>query len=253
MTKRTKPSREADTTADSTEKDTSLYVPQGSKIKSPIYLRELRWTDKQKQFLEIASKKNMRVMLIKGPAGSSKSFISVFAALKLLNDKKISDITYLRSAVESSDAHIGFLPGDQSLKMAVYNAPFWDKIDEITERSDREHLIKDNRLATIPINFVRGLNWNAKAIILDEAQNSTRKEIITTLTRLGHFSRCFILADPKQSDLNSRAGGFEEIYGLFNNDKSKEKGIYTFEFSHEDIVRSELVAYICKETEKLVK
>lgn len=234
--------------------DNSPYVFQRNKIKNPIWLRSLKWTDKQKAFFEIANKKDMRVMLIKGPAGSSKTFLSVFSALKLLNERKISDLIYLRSAVESSDAHIGHLPGSQEEKMAVYNAPFYDKLEEITNKQDRDFLFKDARLNTVPINFIRGLSWNSKAIIGDEMQNSTQKEIITILTRLGHFSRCFLLADPQQSDLNGKSGGFERIYNLFHNKESAQNmGIYTFEFTSEDVVRSELVAYITKELENLPK
>ena len=65
------------------------------------------------------------------------------------------------------------------------------------------------------------------------------------LTRIGKYSRCVITADPMQTDLkNGNRGGFEKIYHVFDNKESKEKGIHTFEFSEEDIVRSELTKFI---------
>jgi phosphate starvation-inducible protein PhoH and related proteins len=227
------------------KKDESPHVHQRGKIKDGIHIRELGWTDRQREFIELAERKDMRVMLISGPAGTAKTLLSVYASLQLLNARKISDICYLRSAVESSESRLGYLPGTAEEKLACYNVPFWDKLDELLPGHDVKALIEDERAHSLPINYIRGLNWNAKAIILDEAQNSSQKELVTTLTRLGQFTRCFILADPLQTDLNGKAGGFQRLYNIFDKDPAAEQqGIYTFKFTNEDIMRSELVKFI---------
>ena len=82
------------------------------KTKDTFYIDELKWTEKQKRFIELSRRKETRVILCKGPAGSSKTLISVYSALHLLNSSKVSDIIYRRSAVEISDSRLGFLPGD---------------------------------------------------------------------------------------------------------------------------------------------
>ena len=99
-----------------------------------------------------------------------------------------------------------------------------------------------------PVNFARGMNWSSKCIILDEAQNSSLKEITTVLTRLGKNSRCFILADPMQTDLRGKdqLGGFEKLYKTFTDQQSQAMGIHTFAFDEDDIMRSELCKYIVK-------
>ena len=51
------------------------------------------------------------------------------------------------------------------------------------------------------------MSWNSKAVVLDEAQNCSIREIVTVLTRIGKFSRAFILADPMQSDLKNGQRG----------------------------------------------
>ncbi len=104
---------------------------------------------------------------------------------------------------------------------------------------------KEDRLDSIPLGFLRGLNWNAKCIVADEAQNMTVKELTTLITRVGEFSKVFILGDPDQSDINGKSG-FMKIMSAFDDDESKENGIYTFKFTEEDIVRSTLVKYIVK-------
>jgi len=225
--------------------DDSLKVPQREKIKDSLTIRSLKWTEKQKQFIELATNKDTRIIFVNGPAGTSKSILSTYVSLLLLNEKKISDIIYIRSAVESSDSKIGYLPGDANEKLQYYNLPFLEKLDELLSRAEVDKLEKDARISMYPINYSRGMSWAAKAIILDECQNSTKKEIITVLTRLGEFSRCFVLADPMQTDLPSnKAGGFEDLFKLFSDEDSKSMGIYTFTFNEEDIVRSKIVRFI---------
>ena len=99
------------------------------------------------------------------------------------------------------------------------------------------------------------MNWKAKCVILDEAQNSTEKEIMTVLTRLGEGSRAFILADPMQTDLkgHEKSGGYENLAGIFSDEDSLQHGIYHFTFSEEDIMRSELVKFLIKKLNEAKK
>jgi phosphate starvation-inducible protein PhoH len=72
------------------------------------------------------------------------------------------------------------------------------------------------------------------------------------MTRVGEFSKLFLIGDPTQSDLNGKSiSGFKKIYDLFNDDESRKNGIYTFEFTEEDIVRSALVRFIAKKIKNL--
>lgn len=235
--------------------DKSPYVCQGEKFKGKLQFRDkIQWTEKQKKFIELSCDKSTRIIFVKGPAGSSKSILAVYASLLLLEQKKVSEIMYLRSAVESSDSKIGFLPGTNEEKMMFYNMPFMDKLEELLVSSDVEALKKQEAISCFSTNFARGMSWNAKSIIMDEAQNSSRKEIVTILTRLGSFSRCFILADPQQTDLHEgRGGAFDNLMNLFNNEESREHGIHVFEFTEDDIMRSELVKFLVKKLSKASK
>jgi PhoH-like ATPase len=227
------------------KQDTSKKVHQKDKMKEEIRIRDLNWSDKQKEFIKLALSKEVKMLLISGPAGSSKTLLSIYCSLHLIKDKKVSDIMYIRSPVESSDSKIGFLPGDADEKLKYYNLPFADKLDELLSKEHADSLNNQGRLQSHPLSFVRGMSWNAKSIILDESQNCTEKEIITLMTRVGEFSKCFILADPDQSDLpNNKSGGFDKLQSIFSDEESKAKGIYSFQFTEEDIKRSELVKFI---------
>ena len=185
------------------------------------------------------------MMFISGPAGTSKTYISILASLMLINQKRVSDLLYLRSAVESSDSKLGFLPGEADEKMAPYIQPLLEKLNELTNKASIDYLQKEERIDSIPIGFLRGLNWNARCIVADEAQNMTYKELVTLVTRIGEFSKVFILGDPDQSDINGKSG-FMKMMLCFDDSESRENGIHTFRFDEEDIVRSALVRFIIK-------
>lgn len=217
-------------------------------IKKQIKLNQFPWTEKQKEFFKIALDPSTNIIFVEGPAGTAKTLLSVYCGLQLLNMKATDDIMYLRSAVESSDKSLGYLPGDANEKLRFYNLPLLDKLDELLMESTAQKLEEQKRVSMFPVNFARGMNWRYKCIILDEAQNSSVKEIVTVLTRMGEGCRCFVLADPMQTDLKNEnaQGGFSKLANIFSNEESVRMGIHAFNFTEEDIMRSELVKFIIK-------
>ena len=223
--------------------DKSPIVFQKGKLARPLKINTRPLTDRQKEFLALALDKKCKLMFVSGPAGSSKTFMAIYAGLTLMSEKRLSDIIYVRSAVESSDTSLGYLPGEMKDKLHPYLQPLEEKLEELLPRDDVAMLKKEDRLEPMPVGFMRGLNWNAKFILADEAQNMTHKELTTLITRIGEFSKVFICGDPMQSDINGKSG-FTNMMKHFDDDHSKENGIYTFEFTAEDIVRSALVKFI---------
>jgi phosphate starvation-inducible protein PhoH len=67
--------------------------------------------------------------------------------------------------------------------------------------------------------------------------------LLTLVTRCGEGSKIFIIGDPMQSDIGNKSG-FVSFYKMFDNEESKQHKIRCFQFTEEDIVRSELVKYI---------
>ena len=93
---------------ESSSKDNSPYVWQRDKIDFDFFIRELPWSQKQKNLIDIILDKSSRCIFIEGPAGVSKTSTAVYAGLQLLKQKKVSDIVFVRSAVESADSKIGY-------------------------------------------------------------------------------------------------------------------------------------------------
>lgn len=235
-------------------KDTSQYIHQKDKLKEEFQIKvRYELTEKQKQLIETINNKETNVVFVSGPAGSSKTFVSVLCGLQQLQSGSIREIIYSRPILESSDSgsKIGYLPGTVSDKIDPYAQAVGAKLDELLDTSISNKLLEDGRVRFELVNFVRGASWNSTYLILDEAQNYTKAELITLLTRLGHRCKAIVLADPMQSDLlNGKRGGFADLFGKFSDAESKDHGIYTFQFGHEDIVRSGLCKFIISKLEK---
>lgn len=230
-------------------KDSSPHVPQSKKIRGKFSIKDnVKLTDKQMALLETIKSKESNLIFISGPAGTSKTYTSILGGLQLLNDKRVSDLIYVRSVVESSENKIGFLPGEVDDKLSPYVQPLIDKLGELLVSQDIEALKKDNKIHGFPVNFLRGLNWNVKYIVTDEAQNMTEKELITLITRVGKFSKLIICGDPFQSDIKN--SGFTKILNIFDDEESKENGIFVYKFDEDDILRSDLVKFILKKLKK---
>jgi phosphate starvation-inducible PhoH-like protein len=154
----------------------------------------------------------------------------------------------VRSIAESADKGLGSLPGDITDKFDPFSMPLYDKLDEIVFEGDTAFLKQQERISAIPINFLRGANWNNKLIVADEAQNFTFKELTTLVTRIGEESKLIISGDFMQSDINGKTG-FGEMFDLFGDEDSIENGIHSFRFNRNDIVRSKILKFIISKLE----
>ena len=224
-------------------------------IKNNVEVRKLKiqhkeFTESQNKFLEIALGEKTQLMFINGPAGCSKTYLSIYCGLLHLNNQSVEELVYIRNAVESPDHKLGFLPGAQEDKTAPYLEPLKDKLEEFLSIVDIRYLQQEERIYGVPVGFLRGASFNEKFVIVDEAQNMTEKELITIMTRIGENSKLFICGDTMQSDIGNKSG-FNNICELFGGPDSKSHGIFSYEFTEDDIVRSELVKFIVKKIKSL--
>jgi predicted ribonuclease YlaK len=230
-----------------TKKDVSPLVFQKEKIKSELNIKERSdLTSKQEEILKTALDKHTKCIFIDGIFGSGKTWLMTLASLKLLNQKKIDQILYIRNPIESSTTgKLGYLKGELDDKLSPYASIFTDKLDELLSKNEIDFLQKDKRIECIPLGFIRGKSWNCKAIIVDEASSLTYDDFILLLTRCGEFTKIFFIGDSaNQSDIGNKTG-FRKMFDKFNDDLSKENGVYCFELNQKtDIVRSGFVRYI---------
>ena len=211
--------------------------------------RKFKFTENQIDFLKTTLDKSSKLLFLAGPAGTAKTYMAVYSALQILiNSDLEKNILYVRSIAESAQRNMGSLPGSIDEKFSVFASPFYDKLDEILNSTDISFLKEKNLFDCLPVNYIRGANWNDVIVIIDEAQNFSYYELLTALTRIGENSKIIICGDIMQSDIKN--SGFKEIFNIFNDQESIENGVVCKEFTTNDIKRSEIVRFIVYKLEK---
>ncbi len=210
--------------------------------------RKFKFSERQREFLELALNDESKIIFLAGPAGTSKTYLSVYASVNLLAKDLDKEIIYVRSIAESAEKGLGSLPGEAGHKFEPFVTPLWEKIDEMVSPEHAVWLKQSQHLTAKPINYLRGASWENKLIIADEAQNFSFKELVTLITRIGENTKMFICGDFMQSDIKS--SGFQQMFDLFNDEESIPHGIHCFQFNNEDIHRSLILRFIISKLQK---
>jgi phosphate starvation-inducible PhoH-like protein len=175
-----------------------------------------------------------------GPAGTGKTYMAIALASKALKEKYIKKIILTRPAVEAGE-NLGFLPGDLYDKLSPYMKPLYDSLDDIFEKEKLNFYLKNNQIEIVPLAFMRGRTLDNAFVILDEAQNTTIKQMKMFLTRMGEGSRMVITGDRSQIDLpNGVRSGLLDAESLL----ATVSQIGFNYFTSKDVVRHPLVAKI---------
>ena len=206
----------------------------GSRGKSPVVPR----TPAQLEYVRAIDSHD--VVFGIGPAGTGKTYLAMAMALTLLKQKVIRRIILTRPAVEAGEA-LGFLPGDLQEKVAPYLRPLYDAIHDMLDPDLGQRYLEDGTIEIAPLAYMRGRTLARSFVILDEAQNTTREQMLMALTRLGEESRMVITGDSSQIDLKAgiRSGLHEAEHALRNVD-----GVAFQYLTGADIVRHPVVGRI---------
>jgi len=192
----------------------------------------------QHRFLDLILKHDLVFGI--GPAGTGKTFLAMIAALHSLLEGKVQRIVLARPAVEAGEA-LGFLPGDLEEKLLPYLRPLYDAMDEVLGPVEARKLVETGAVEIAPLAYMRGRTLGKCFALLDEAQNTTRSQMMMFLTRLGEGSKMVVTGDLTQVDLPPRQeSGLIEARRILK----KVPGLYFHEFDHDDVVRHPLVSAI---------
>ena len=189
-----------------------------------------------------------------GCAGTGNTFVSLYLALSevLKNETPYDKVVMVRSLIPTRE--IGFLPGDEEDKAALYQVPYSNMMQFMFEQPNEQAFeTLYNRIKAqgsfyfLSTSFLRGLTFDNTIIIVDECQNLNFHELDTIITRVGQDSKIFFCGDFSQSDLTK----MHERNGLmdFLQILQEMEEFNCVEFNIVDIVRSGFVRnYLIQKT-----
>ena len=184
-----------------------------------------------------------------GPAGSGKTYIAVALAVQALKEKEVKKIIITRPAVEAGES-LGFLPGDLKEKVDPYLRPVYDALDDMVPKEKLRYYFENDIIEIAPLAYMRGRTLHKAFILLDEAQNTTHKQIKMFLTRMGPQSKVIVTGDTTQIDLpNNQHSGLMGAINLIKN----IDGIGVVHLEAKDVVRHKLVKKIVAAYDQLIE
>lgn len=179
-------------------------------------------------------------LILSGAAGSGKTFLALYLALKSFLNRKYDKVIIVRSIVPTRN--IGFLKGTQAEKEMVYEESYRYLVNRLlpTVQNAYDVMKKEKTLEFRSTSFIRGNNIDNAVIVIDEFSNMTYHELASIITRFGENCRVIFSGDFYQSDLrfdDEKAGVLQFLKVLSIMDEDFKR----IDFGIQDIVRSGLV------------
>ena len=209
-------------------------------------------TDNQKVVFE--SYKKGQNQFLYGCAGTGRTFVTLYLAMQevLRNDTPYDRVVMVRSLIPTRE--IGFLPGDEEDKAALYQVPYSNMVQFMFKQPNEQAFsMLYDRLKTqgsfyfLSTSFLRGLTFDNSIIIVDECQNLNFHELDTIVTRVGQDSKIMFCGDFMQTDLSkvNERNGLHDFLRILE----EMEEFNCLEFNIGDIVRSGFVRnYLIQKT-----
>lgn len=158
----------------------------------------------QRMALDLLLRDDIPFVTLLGKAGTGKTLLALAAGLSLVEDEQRYNKLVVARPVVPMGNDIGYLPGEMEEKLRPWMQPIYDNLEFLFNANSKDEL--GNILAGMKsiqleaLTYIRGRSMPDQFIIIDEAQNLTKHEIKTILTRVGENSKIVLVGDPYQID-----------------------------------------------------
>ncbi|MBD3106865.1 PhoH family protein [Bacillus sp. AGMB 02131] len=180
-----------------------------TKVKRLIFDQERVWGIKarnvqQTMALELLLREDIPLVTMVGKAGTGKTLLALAAALMQTEDLRKYQKLFVARPIVPLGKDIGYLPGEKSEKLRPWMQPIFDNLEHLfnTKKPGELDAILSgiNSIEVEALTYIRGRSIPEQFIIIDEAQNLTKHEVKTILTRVGERSKIVLMGDPEQID-----------------------------------------------------
>ncbi|QHW30399.1 PhoH family protein [Paenibacillus rhizovicinus] len=216
-----------------TSKSALLKVSQDGARLEPLYLsNDPVWgitarNAQQRMALELLLNDDIPLVTLTGKAGTGKTLLALAAGLMKVEDEHKYKKLLIARPVVPMGKDIGYLPGEKEEKLRPWMQPIYDNLEFLfdTKKSgDIDKILMGlGSIQVEALTYIRGRSIPGQFIIVDEAQNLTRHEVKTIVSRVGEGSKIVLMGDPEQIDhpyLDSISNGLTHIVERF-----KQEGV----------------------------
>jgi PhoH-like ATPase len=199
----------------------------------------------QRIALDLLLDPDIGIVSLGGRAGTGKSALALCAGLEaVLERQQHRKVVVFRPVYAVGGQELGYLPGNESEKMAPWAQAVFDTLGALVSSEVVEEVLARGMLEVLPLTHIRGRSLHDAFVIVDEAQSLERNVLLTVLSRLGTGSRVVLTHDVAQRD-NLRVGRHDGVAAVIE----KLKGHPLF--AHVTLARSERSAIAALVTEML--
>lgn len=208
---------------------------------------------KQKCFLKNLQDLEIKLNICDAPAGVGKSLLALTAGLFHLKNGNISKVIVIVPTVEASEAtKIGLLPGTIEEKIKPFQIATISTLEKILKLSGNiaykeiaQQLINSGLIEFELLSYARGKTFDDSFIMIDEAENLSKRETLLLIGRMGEGNTKIVLLGDKEQCDRKGIRDFNDS-GLVH---AKEKlmdvdGVSIDEFTNQDIVRNTFITKI---------
>jgi PhoH-like ATPase len=159
----------------------------------------------QRLALDLLLDENIPLVTLSGKAGTGKTLLALAAALKQSQDVTRYNKVIVARPIVAMGKDLGYLPGELNEKLAPWMQPIYDNLEFLFNCKSKDELTKmlagyEDMIQIEALTYIRGRSIPNQFMIIDEAQNLTKHEVKTILTRVGEGTKIVLVGDPEQID-----------------------------------------------------